>query len=182
MKGMIFTELLDMLEAAHGLSCKDRVLERAQLESGGIYTAVGNYGADELLALVEAISVETGARPDALLEAFGTHMFRHFTRNYGRFFQGAMSCFDFLGHVERYIHVEVRKLYPDAELPAFSYPESGPGRLVMEYRSPRPLAAFAFGLVRAAIGHFGEPMDLQIEDLSSGRGTAARFTLVRVAD
>ena len=179
MKGMIFTELLDMLEAAHGLGCKDRVLRRAQPASGGAYTTVGNYGADELLALIDAISAETGAKVDALLEAFGTHMFGHFTRHYGRFFSRSTSCFDFLGHVESYIHVEVRKLYPEAELPSFTYPDTGPTRLVMEYRSPRPLAAFATGLVRAAIAHFDEPMDLEVEDLSAGRGTAARFTLTR---
>lgn len=179
MKGMIFTELLDMLEAAHGLSCKDRVLQRAQPASGGSYTAVGDYGADELLDLVKAISIETGAPTDALLEAFGTYMFGHFTRHYGRFFKRSTSCFDFLGHVESYIHVEVRKLYPEAELPTFTYPESGPDRLVMEYRSPRPLAAFATGLVRAAIAHFGEPMDLTVDDLSAGKSTAARYTVTR---
>jgi hypothetical protein len=181
MKGMIFTELLDMLEDGHGLALKDRVLQRAEPESGGTYTAVGDYSAGELLRIVQAISAETGKPVSALLEAFGTHMFAHFTRHYGRFFANATSCFDFLGHVEDYIHVEVRKLYPEAELPSFHYPERSADRLVMEYRSPRPLAAFATGLVRAALAHFGERVNLSVEDLSEGRGTAARYTLTRAS-
>lgn len=30
-----------------------------------------------------------------------------------------MPAFQFLKNIENYIHVEVRKLYPDAELPTF---------------------------------------------------------------
>ena len=181
MKGMIFTELLDMVEDSMGLGMKDRVLQRAQPASGGTYTAVGDYDSSELLGLVSALSVETGQAESILLEHFGGHMFRHFTQHYGRFFAGAVSCFDFLGHVEDYIHVEVRKLYPQAELPGFSYPHRDAQRLVMEYRSPRPMAAFATGLVRAAIAHFDEPIEMTVEDLSGGQGTAARYTLTRTA-
>ncbi|MGQ0699556.1 MAG: heme NO-binding domain-containing protein [Panacagrimonas sp.] len=73
----------------------------------------------------------------------------------------------------------MRKLYPQAELPGFSYPHRDDATLVMEYRSPRPLAAFATGLVRSAIAHFGEPIQFDVRDLSAGQGTAARYTLTR---
>lgn len=180
MKGMIFTELLDMVEGGLGLAMKDRVLQRAKPASGGSYTAVGDYRVEELFDLVQALAAETGQPAEDLLESFGAHMFAHFTTHYGRFFARTQSCFDFLGGVEDYIHVEVRKLYPQAELPGFSYPQRDASRLVMEYRSPRPLAAFATGLVRAAIAHFAEPVQLVVEDLSAGQGTAARYTLTRI--
>lgn len=179
MKGMIFTEFLDLVEARLGLAVKDRILDAAGGASEGVYTAVGNYPAEEMLGLVDALAHETGQPAPRLMEDFGAHMFDHFTRHYGRFFSSAQSCFDFLGNVEDYIHVEVRKLYPQAELPAFSYPHRDANRLVMDYRSPRPMAAFATGLVRAAVRHFGEPIELEVEDLSDGQGTAARFTLTR---
>jgi hypothetical protein len=178
---MIFTELLDMVEASLGLAVKDRVLRAAAPASGGAYTAVGNYPSGELLALVAALSAETGHSTQALQEIFGRHMFAHFTAHYGRFFSASQSCFDFLGHVEDYIHVEVRKLYPQAELPGFSYPVRQDDHLVMEYRSPRPMAAFATGLIRAAVDHFDEPVSLEVEDISAGDGTAARYSLRRLA-
>ena len=181
MKGMIFTEFLDMVESRLGLAVKDRILAASGGASEGVYTAVGNYPAQEMLTLVDALARETGQPAPRLMEDFGAHMFDHFTRHYGRFFGGGQSCFDFLGNIEDYIHVEVRKLYPQAELPAFSYPHRDAARLVMEYRSPRPMAAFATGLVRAAVRYFAEPVQLEVEDLSAGQGTAARFTLIRTA-
>lgn len=179
MRGMIFTQLLDMIEDDLGLAVKDRVLSLANPAQGGIYAATGDYPATELLQLVHTLSEQTGQAPAALLRRFGTYMFRHFVGVYGRFFEGAPSCFEFLRRVESYIHVEVRKLYPGAELPRFSYPLDEPTQLVMEYHSPRGLAAFAEGLIRAAIEHFGEPLRLQVQDLSAGAGTQARFILDR---
>ena len=47
----------------------------------------------------------------------------------------------------------------------------------MEYRSSRPLAHFAHGLVDGCIAHFGTPIEVVMDDLSDGAGTHARFTL-----
>ena len=49
----------------------------------------------------------------------------------------------------------------------------------MTYRSNRPFATLAEGLIRGCIGHYGDPIDMQMEDLSSGEGTAARFVLTK---
>ena len=177
MKGMIFTEFLDMVGDRFGLAVKDRVIVAAGGAHDGAYTAVGNYDHREMVAMALELSAATGLRLNALLIAFGEHVFGVFTQNYGQFFVEAKGAIAFLSRIEDYIHVEVRKLYPDAELPGFTYPACEPGQLVMEYRSPRPMAAFAEGLVRATIKHFGDPLTLTVQDLSAGAGTAARFTL-----
>jgi len=177
MKGMIFTEFLDMVGDRFGLAVKDRVISAAGGAHDGAYTAVGNYDHREMVAMALELSAATGLSLQALLIAFGEHVFGVFTRHYGHFFAEARGAIEFLSRIEDYIHVEVRKLYPDAELPGFSYPACPPGQLVMEYHSPRPMAAFAEGLVRATVRHYGQPLSLTVEDLSAGRGTAARFTL-----
>ena len=178
MKGLVFTEFLDMVEARFGLAIKFKVLDGAQLAHGGSYTAVGNYPHGEMMRLVAQLSESSGLPQEALLQAFGEYMFGLFTRRYGHFFAEADSAIEFLRHIEDYIHVEVRKLYPDAELPTFSYPSAPAGTLIMEYRSPRPLAAFAEGLIRATITHFQQPVQLTVQPLEGAPpGTAARFTL-----
>jgi len=179
MKGIIFTEFLGMVEDAHGLAVKDQVIRKAQLPNDGAYTAVGNYDYRELIRLLGELSQATGKPAAELLLGFGDHIFRFFAENYGQFFVNAQSCFEFLGHIEDYIHVEVRKLYPDAELPSFSCFGGDGDALVMEYRSVRPLGLFAEGLIRAAIRHYGEAIDLQVEDLSGGQGKAVRFSMAR---
>lgn len=181
MKGLIFTEFLDLVEERYGLAVKAQIIRKARLPNDGAYTAVGNYDHRELGRLAGELSVATGAALPDLLEEFGGRIFSMFVRNYGHFFNGAKSCFDFLAHIEGYIHVEVRKLYPDAELPTFSYPRRDADTLVMEYHSPRPLGVFAKGLVRAAIRHYREDIELQVEDLSGGAGTDMRFSMVRRA-
>ena len=106
------------------------------------------------------------------------HLFGRFVGSYPQFFEGVQSTFDFLANIEGYIHVEVRKLYPDADLPTFEYDTSQRGRLIMVYKSARPFAALAEGLLLGAIEHFGETVDVQREDLSEGRGMYVRFTLI----
>lgn len=180
MKGMIFTEFLDMVGDRFGLAVKDRVIAAAGGAHDGAYTAVGNYDHQEIVLMVQELSAATQLPLRALMIAFGEHVFGVFTRNYGHFFAEVKTAVSFLSHIEDYIHVEVRKLYPDAELPSFDYPPCAEGHLVMEYHSPRPMAAFAEGLVKATVEYFGDAVTLHVDDLSGGAGTSARFTLTPV--
>jgi hypothetical protein len=134
-----------------------------------------------MVELVTGLSRETGIPPRDLVRSFGTHLFERFHAIFPRYFDGVGSAFDFLRQVEEYIHVEVRKLYPDAELPSFVHDTPAPDRFVLVYRSSRPFAVLAEGLIRGCIAHFGEPIELAVEDLSDGKGTAARFVLSRQA-
>jgi Haem-NO-binding len=61
------------------------------------------------------------------LRSFGKHLFGRFVCNYPQFFGGINSALTFLANIEGYIHVEVRKLYPDAELPSLTAPQSHGG-------------------------------------------------------
>jgi len=179
MKGTVFTEFLEMVEDKFSMDMADRIIEASDLPSGGVYTAIGTYDHQEMLQLVTHLSQETGIAVPALVQTFGHYLFGRFVTIYPHFFVGISSAFDFLQRIENYIHVEVRKLYPDAQLPGFEYDTSEPGRLVMTYRSTRPFADLAEGLVRGCIQHFGEKIQLRREDLANGQGTAARFWLTK---
>jgi hypothetical protein len=181
MKGLVFTEFLEMVEAKFSADMVDRILESADLPSGGAYTSVGTYEHAEMIELVTCLSRETGISQHDLVRTFGTYLFEHFHQTFPMYFEGVRSSFDFLRKVQDYIHVEVRKLYPDAELPSFAHEMPAPDRFVLVYHSSRPFSALAEGLVRACIAHFREPIDLTVEDLSEGRGTSARFLLSKGA-
>jgi hypothetical protein len=181
MKGMVFTEFLEMVEAKFSPEMLDRIMERAHLPSGGAYTAVGTYDHAEMVELVTCLSRETGISARDLVCAFGTYLFGRFHQSFPIYFEGMGSTFDFLRHVQDYIHVEVRKLYPEAELPSFTHETPSPDRFALVYNSSRPFAVLAEGLIMGCIAHFGEPIDLAVEDLSGGKGTSARFLLSRRA-
>ena len=63
--------------------------------------------------------------------------------------------------------------------PSLPAPAPRPDRLVVTYRSTRPFAALAEGLIRGCVAHYGEPIEVETEDLSDGAGTAARFVLTK---
>jgi hypothetical protein len=177
MKGLIFTEFLEMVEVKFSPDMLDRIVETADLPSGGAYTTVGTYDHAELIELVTCLSRETGISAHDLVRSFGTYLFERFQQTFPMYFEGVTSTFEFLRQVQDYIHVEVRKLYPDAELPSFAHETPAPDQFTMIYRSSRPFSVLAEGLIKGCIAHFGEPIDLAVEDLSGGDQNSARFVL-----
>jgi hypothetical protein len=178
MKGLVFAEFLEMVENTFSLEIADRIIEEANLPSGGSYTSIGTYDHGEILELVTHLSRITQIPVNTLVEKFGEYLFGRFVEGFPAFFAGIDSAFGFLQNIEEYIHVEVRKLYPDAELPVFTCETPDTQTLIMTYRSKRPFADLAEGLIRACISHYGGGIELARENLSDD-GTAARFTLTR---
>jgi len=56
MKGMVFTEFLEMVEDQFGFTMADKIISEAELASGGVYTSVGTYHHQEMVALVVNLS------------------------------------------------------------------------------------------------------------------------------
>ena len=85
-----------------------------------------------------------------------------------------------LAGIEDVIHTEVRKLYPDAELPAFEIACHTPERLELLYQSPRCLSRLAHGLIDGALQHYGEQAAVRLEPLEPS-GQRVRIVLERSA-
>jgi hypothetical protein len=177
MKGVVFTEFLEMVETRFSLDAVDEILRRAAPAHGGTYTAVGTYPVEEMFALVTALAEVSRAPIPDLLFAFGEHLFGRFVVGFPAFFQGTTSALDFLERVDSYIHIEVRKLYPDAELPKFDAQRVSKEELILVYHSRRRMADLAHGLIAGCAKHFGETLDVRRDDLSEGRGEDVRFTI-----
>jgi len=179
MKGIVFTEFLEMVEERFTPTVADQIIEAAALASGGAYTAVGTYDHHELIQLVVQLSTVTGIAGPELVRSFGEYLFGRFVVAYPHFFGNVPSAFAFLARVEHHIHSEVRKLYPDAELPTFYCDETVPDRLTLTYQSSRPFADLAEGLITGCIQHFGEAIDVHKDDMSDGHKTWVRFVLTK---
>lgn len=180
MRGIVFTELLDMVEEEHGYEFVDRLLQKVKPGSGGAYTSVGSYPHQELVGLVIGLSQELRVPIDALLEQYGKHLFGVFAVHYSALFSPGKDSFQFLSSVESHIHPEVLKLYPDAELPSFDIESKGDGQLVMIYKSRRKMGAFALGLIKGCLDHFNEDAEILMEKLNED-ATRVRFTISRRA-
>ncbi len=159
MKGIVFASLNKLVEEKFGFHAWEMVLEDSKPASEGIYTAAENYPDEEIFSLVGSLSKTTGIPIPALVTTFGEFLFGEFARLSPEYFQNR-DAKSFLQSVHGIIHIEVKKLHPDAQLPTFSYEDPAPNRLVMLYRSPRKLCPLAEGLIRGTAKHFHVKIDL----------------------
>ncbi len=181
MKGVIFTELLEMIEDQFSIETADEIIERADLDSGGSYTSVGTYDHIEMERLVSELSKVSGTSVADLMILFGRHLFSRFHFHYQQFFNDEIySSFDFFPLVENYIHVEVKKLYPEAELPSFEFEPAPEGQMILIYKSSRHFVDLAEGLIHGCADHFNEKLSIRREDTSAGDQVCMRFNLTLI--
>jgi hypothetical protein len=180
MKGVVFTEFMELVESRMGPDMLDRIITDAELPNDGAYTSVGTYYHAGLVRMVQALSNASGLSVPSLIHMFGEHLFQRFSISYRQLFADAPTTFDFLDRIDNVIHVEVRKLYPDAELPKLACERPAPNRLTMLYSSPRGFGDLAEGLIQGCIKHFGESITVRRTDLPpEGSLHRVRFELVK---
>jgi hypothetical protein len=168
MKGIVFTEFLEMVSTAFSDDMVDDIIDDAQLPSGGAYTAVGTYPHHEMVSMVVALSQRSGVPVPDLVHGFGKHLFGRFHLLYPGFFEGVGDALEFLERIESVVHAEVLKLYPDAELPRFETTREGADVLQMIYRSPRRMGDLAAGLIEGCVAHYGGGVDVARRAIGDG--------------
>lgn len=176
MKGMVFTEFLEMVEAKFSADMVDDIIDDANLASGGAYTSVGTYSHEELVDMVVALSNRTQIPVPVLVRTFGEHVFGVFARSFQQFFEGVPDALTFLSGIEDIIHAQVIKLYPDAQLPKFDCLREG-NQLTMIYHSDRHLADLAEGLIMGCGQYFGDNLTIQRDEVNE---LSTRFIVTKV--
>lgn len=174
MKGVVFTEFMEMVETKFDANMLEEVIDDAGVD--GIYTSIGTYPHSDMIQLVSALSGRSGIEVPELLRVFGVYIFESFTRLYPEFFDKVDNAFDFLDRVEDYIHVEVKKIYPQAELPRFETKRLDAKRLEMIYYSDRRMGALAVGLIQGCLKYFKDEGEVKIVD-SSNDDTIVNFLI-----
>lgn len=165
MKGMIFCDFLEMVNDVFSPEMVENIIEASHLPNDGAYTEIGTYDHHELIRLVTHLSKETNIPVSDLEIAYGKYLFKKLYKRYPELVSSMPSSFDFLQQVDDQVHVEVLKLYPEAELPQFICKLKNPGLMTMEYRSNHPFADLAEGLILGCAEHFNEQINIQRETL-----------------
>ena len=179
MKGIIFTEFLEMVEEQFGLEVVDTIIENANLPSEGIYTAVGTYDFNEMVSLITQLSEKVDMGVNDLLYAFGLYLFDSLGKVHPEVIQHYNSPLALLVSIEDHIHVQVKKLYPDSELPSFKIIEKTDTSLSMIYSSSRGLYSLARGLIQRTFEHFHGKADIK-HTLLAEDGTEVRFDILQL--
>jgi hypothetical protein len=160
MKGIVFTEFLELIESQYGLDIVNQVIEGCELDTDGVYTSVGTYSHKDMFKMVGKLSELKNIPVPALLQLYGEYFFDILSTNYPNFMKQPNS-FEFFVSIESYIHPEVLKLYPEAELPSFDAKIKSNKEMTLLYKSSRKMADFAVGLIHSAGNYFNEKLKIE---------------------
>ncbi|MBT8302993.1 MAG: heme NO-binding domain-containing protein [Bacteroidia bacterium] len=176
MKGFIFTEFLDLVEDKFGLEMVDKIITQSNLESGGVYTSIGTYDFSEMLSLISHLSENTDISIDDLLLVYSEHLFQVLLNAHPDLIKHYNNPMDFLASIENHIHIEVQKIYPEAQLPTFEMIERSENKMIMIYKSDRALYMLGKGLMQETFKMFDVKGEIVLEKLNDS-GTEVKFTI-----
>lgn len=179
MKGIVFTEFLDLVEEKFGIEMVDKIISQSKLESEGAYTSIGTYSFSEMLQLVTNLSDNTGISTDNLLLVYAEHFFSVIETSYPGLLATYKDPIEMLASIEDHIHVEVKKIYPDAELPTFIVEEKTENSIIMVYKSSRAMHHFGLGLMNKTFEHFNTKASIVLEKIKED-GTEVRFIVNKI--
>lgn len=154
MKGAVFIALNDFIEEGFGIDAWERILNEAKPASGGVYTSVQNYDDSELIAIVHAVCSQLKLDKGQALRLFGNYLFSALNRKHPIFTSLQTDLFKFLASVEGVVHVEVKKLFTDVQLPTMKAIEQSDSHIVLQYESTRKMCELAEGLIQGAAKHY----------------------------
>jgi len=181
MKGEIFNLLEAFIVERFGDVAFERILERARgkLTTRETFVGPGTYPDQDFMTLFMAATREAGISAGVAQFEFGRFCFPRLMNKLPKdMIDRAASARDLLKSIHAVIHVEVRKIYRDAEPPNFTYAEPDEKTLVMTYRSRRGLFDLVEGLMTGCGEHYDCPIRIARRVLpSEGELAVCEFTL-----
>ncbi len=176
MQGSIYTAFSDMIIEKMGMEQWNELLEKTAPESKGYYTSGDQYADSELINMVVLLSEKTGVSVENLVETFGQYLFSSLYKRSPADVSSISTLREFLLAIDGVIHVEVKRVHPQAYLPKFEYEDGENNALIMYYSSKRKLCHASIGLIRGAAEHFNQ--DIEIDHPECMHNGAQRCKLV----
>lgn len=159
MKGIVFNILEDFICQNWGDEKYEEILALCPLKTKEPFVGPGSYPDSDLTLIAAKAAEVLGVPLNQALRSFGEFAFMKFSLKFPQFTRDAQSARDFLLTVDSVIHVEVKKLYPDAETPRFSYQDLSENQLIIVYQSRRKLCALMEGLINGVAEHYKTRID-----------------------
>ena len=159
MMGVVFNLLEAAVCRTYGEAQWYELLDKAGLD--GAYTSIGNYPDADAFRIVNAAAEALQLTPGEVLRWFGRESMGMVAERYSLFFTDHSSVRTFLPTINRVHNDEVRKLYPGALLPQFSFEEAPDDTLCMVYHSSRSLCDLAQGFIEGTALVFKEQITVE---------------------
>lgn len=180
MKGIVFNLFEEFITEKFGEGKYEEILSGCNLKTKEPFVGPGSYPDEDLLEIVGKTVQATGIPlPDAL-GSFGRFCFPKLAERFPAFVTPYNHPKPFLKTVDSVIHIEVRKLYRDAEPPSFTFEEPSPDTLIMRYHSKRKLCLFMEGMIEGVAEYYKSPIKQRQKRCMLEGGSDCEFELIFV--
>lgn len=180
MKGIIFTELIEMMEDLMGLEFTNKVIEDARLENEGAYTAIGTYPPQDMFKIMASLSMHAGNTPESLMKSYGEYLFYRIIETHKKELTECCDTFSFLQKLNNIVKMEVLKLNPKATIPSIKAKLLDKSSMEVLYKSDQQMADLIHGIMSESAKHFRETINIQ-QELLGGNGSRVKFLLKKKA-
>jgi predicted hydrocarbon binding protein len=159
MKGLIFNLLEEFLVARCGETEYELILTDCQLcADPSLMVGPGSYPDQDFTAIIASAAKRLGLGSKELLHEVGRAAIPRLVSRYPQFFIPSKHPRDFFASLNFIHHLEVKKLYKDAELPRFRCENKADGSLLISYISGRGLCHLFSGLINGVADHYQTPL------------------------
>jgi hypothetical protein len=186
MKGIIFTEFLDLVEERFGLEMVDQIICQSRLESQGAYTSIGTYSIYEFLQLLHHLSKNKSISIINLLEVYAVQIFSAMDTIHPEMLKSYNNPIEMIAAMNDHIEIifntkntlpiESLKVESFVPFPLFIVEEKTKNSLIIKYISNRGLQYFWLGLMHEMFKHFNETATIVLEKIKKD-GTEIKFTI-----
>ena len=154
MKGLVFNLLEDFIVEGWGEEAYEEIFAECPLKTKEPFVGPGTYPDSDLVTIAQVGAAKLGVTLDEALVAFGKFSFPRLAAKVPKIMRYQRDAKRFLMSIDSVIHVEVRKLFPEAVTPRFTCVDVGEDRLEIRYESDRGLCRFMEGLLLGVAEHF----------------------------
>lgn len=186
MKGIIFTEFLDLVEERFGLEMVDQIICQSRLESQGAYTSIGTYNFYEFLQLLHHLSKNKSISIINLLEVYAVQIFSAMDTIHPEVLTSYKNPIEMIAAMNDHIEIifniknatplEALEAKSFSPLPHFTVKEKTKNLLIIKYTSNRGMQHFWLGLMHEMFKHFNETATIVLEIINKD-GTEIKFTI-----
>ena len=162
MKGIIFTQFADFISERFGLITWQTVLDNTALEADGCYVGTMTYPDHEFMQLFGAACSVSERDGVQMQIEFGQWLFPHLLQKSPPEVRLIDNLTDFLFSIDTVIHVEVKKLDPEAKTPSLQCTQLDANTLCLNYLSSRSMGYLAQGLIEGAANHFKQVISVDV--------------------
>ncbi len=177
MKGVIFNIVKSFVEDNFGEKAYEELIEQSNLKSNGIFIGPATYDDSDFFELATQATNKFSVSMNDLQKMLGKYSFPKLATMCPHFVEIYDHPKAFLKTIEDVVHVEVKKLYLNANTPTFRYEDNSDDSLMMEYMSERQLCFFLDGLIDGVSDYFKQPISKEHSTCTHRGDLSCRFML-----